>query len=61
MEQKAEELYENGLCTSQITVSIDEQVFMVLKYTETDIVLETIVKKVVSESEDTRNYQAGKQ
>ena len=43
LEQKTEELYEDGWCTSQTTVfSIDERVFMVLKYTETGNVLGTI-------------------
>ena len=42
MEQKAEELYENGWCTFQTTFFEDERVFMVLKCTETGNVLETI-------------------
>ena len=43
MEQKAEELYKVGWCTFQTTyISEDEWVFMVLKYTETGNVLETI-------------------
>ena len=42
MEQKAEELYEDGLWTSQTNVSVDECGEMVLKYTETSHVLEII-------------------
>ena len=41
MEQKAEELYEDGW-HPRPQFSVDERVFMVLKYTETVNVLETI-------------------
>ena len=55
MEQKAEELYEDTWCTFQTTFFGRWMGVLVLKYTETGNVLETIRRfwKAVSELEDT--------